>query len=104
MPCLAEHPLITRLAKDGLPVYGINYKNKPKEAAAWLSKYGNSYSRIGSDLDGRIGIEFGVTGMPESFVIDRSGVIRYKRVGAITPDALERKILPLISRLEQEAN
>lgn len=104
VPCLAEHPLITRLAKDGLPVYGINYKNKPKEAAAWLSKYGNSYSRIGSDLDGRIGIEFGVTGMPESFVIDRSGVIRYKRVGAITPDALERKILPLISRLEQEAN
>jgi len=100
VPCLAEHPLITRLAKDGLPVYGINYKNKPEEAAAWLSRYGNPYARIGSDIDGRAGIEFGVTGMPESFIVDRAGVIRYKQVGPITSAKLKNVILPLIVQLQ----
>ena len=104
VPCLAEHPLITRLADEGLPVYGINYKNEPAEASAWLAKYGNPYKRIGSDIDGRAGIEFGVTGMPESFVIDRAGVIRYKQVGAITPAALKNTIVPLIARLQRETD
>ncbi len=104
VPCLAEHPLITRLADQGLPVYGINYKNEPAEASAWLAKYGNPYTLIGSDFDGRIGVEFGVTGMPESFVIDRNGVIRYKQVGAIASDDLKRTILPIIARLERAAD
>ena len=104
VPCLAEHPLITRLAENGLPVYGINYKNRPEEASAWLAKYGNPYARIGSDIDGRAGIEFGVTGMPESFVVDHAGVIRYKQVGAITPAELETTILPLIAHLERAAD
>jgi len=104
VPCLAEHPLITRLADEGLPVYGINYKNEPAEASAWLAKYGNPYTLIGSDFDGRIGVEFGVTGMPESFIIDRNGVIRYKQVGVITSATLEKTILPLIARLERAAD
>lgn len=103
-PCLAEHSLVTRLAEVGLPVFGIIYKNEPKEAHAWLSKYGNPYTRIGSDLDGRAGIEFGVTGMPESFIVDRAGVICYKQVGVITPAALEKTIVPLIARLQQETS
>ncbi len=102
IPCLAEHPLITRMAEDGLPVFGINYKNEPTEARNWLRKYGNPYTRIGSDYDGRTGIEFGVVALPESFVIDQNGVIRYKQVGVITPDDLENIILPLIAVLQKE--
>lgn len=102
IPCLAEHPLITRMAEDGVTVFGINYKNEPDQARDWLRKYGNPYARIGSDIDGRAGVEFGVTGMPESYVIDRDGMIRYKQVGVITPDALNNTILPLIEKLRKD--
>jgi cytochrome c biogenesis protein CcmG/thiol:disulfide interchange protein DsbE len=94
IPCLAEHPLITRLAADGLTVYGINHRDTPHEAARWLKKNGNPYTAVGFDPDGRISLEWGVTGVPETFIINAAGVITYKHAGPITAQVLEDKILP----------
>jgi len=101
VPCRVEHPLITRLAeKEGVPVHGINYKDEPDEAMAWLVELGDSYSRIGADRDGRVGIEWGVYGVPETYIIDAEGTIVHKHVGPIRPDDLEETILPILERLE----
>jgi cytochrome c biogenesis protein CcmG, thiol:disulfide interchange protein DsbE len=81
-------------------IYGINYKDKPAAASAWIIELGNPYARIGVD-DGRVGIEWGVYGVPETFVVDRSGRIRYKHVGPLTQADVERTILPLVARLEK---
>ncbi|UCH74153.1 MAG: DsbE family thiol:disulfide interchange protein [Rhodospirillales bacterium] len=100
IPCRAEHPLITRIGEDGIvPVWGINYKNKREEAIAWLEDLGNSYERIGFDLSGRVGIEWGVYGVPETFLVDRNGRIRYKHVGPLTRSDLNETILPMIECL-----
>lgn len=97
IPCVAEHPLVDRLAsKEGVTVHGINYRDKPADASAWLARLGDPYARIGADEDGRAGIEWGVYGVPETFVIDGEGVVRFKHAGALTPEILERDILPLI--------
>lgn len=104
VPCRAEHKVLNALAQaKRVPIYGINYKDKPEAARAWIAELGNPYDRIGAD-DGRVGIEWGVYGVPETFVVDRSGRIRYKHVGPLTRDDLERKILPLIAKLENEPN
>ena len=104
VPCRAEHPVLNALAKSTqVPIYGINYKDKPEAARAWIAELGNPYTRIGAD-DGRVGIEWGVYGVPETFVVDRQGRIRYKHVGPLTRDDLDRKILPLIAKLEKNAN
>lgn len=101
LPCRIEHPSITRLAKEKrLPVYGINYKDRPEDARAWLAGLGNPYSRIGADRDGRASIDWGVYGLPETFIIDGAGRIRFKHVGAIQNDDLEVKILPVIRKLQ----
>ena len=101
VPCRAEHPVLNALARTKrVPIYGINYKDKPEAARAWIAELGNPYTRIGAD-DGRVGIEWGVYGVPETFVVDRQGRIRYKHVGPLTRADLDRTILPLIAQLEK---
>lgn len=94
VPCLAEHPQIEALAERGFPVYGINHRDKPDAADAWLRRHGNPYTAVGADLDARASIDWGVTGVPETFIIDPNGVITYKHVGPITQDVMDNKILP----------
>ena len=100
VPCRVEHPLVTELAKTGgVPVYGLNYKDKPGDATAWLGRFGNPYAATLSDLDGRVGIDYGVYGVPETFVVDKQGVIRLKHIGPMTPEALNDKVLPMVRKL-----
>ncbi|PWC32237.1 DsbE family thiol:disulfide interchange protein [Azospirillum sp. TSO35-2] len=102
IPCKAEHPVITRLSREqGVPVYGINYKDKPEDALTWLSRNGNPYAAIGADQDGRVSIDWGVYGVPESYLIDRQGRIRFKHVGPLTPQVVEEQILPMVKHLRQ---
>ena len=99
--CRDEHPLLLELARAGVvPVYGLNYKDRPNDARAWLRQFGDPYQLSVTDIEGRVGIDYGVYGVPETYVIDRSGVIRYKHIGPVTRDVLERKILPMVRRLE----
>jgi cytochrome c biogenesis protein CcmG/thiol:disulfide interchange protein DsbE len=99
--CRDEHPLLVQLARaNTVPLVGLNYKDKPDEAKAWLKQFGDPYRLSISDLQGRVGIDYGVYGVPETFVIDRDGVIRHKHIGPITPEALETKILPLVKKLQ----
>jgi cytochrome c biogenesis protein CcmG/thiol:disulfide interchange protein DsbE len=100
LPCRAEHPLLIRLAEEGFAVYGINYKNERADAIKWLAELGNPYRRIGADDDGRAGIEWGVYGLPETFVLDKGGRIRFKHVGPITPQDLDEVILPILRKLD----
>lgn len=102
VPCKVEHPIFMRLTEDKrVPIYGINYKDKAEDARGWLKTLGNPYAAIGHDEPGRVGIEWGVYGVPETFIVDREGRIRYKHVGPITPQVLQDTILPLIARLER---
>lgn len=99
-PCLAEHPYVTELARQpGVKVVGLNYKDRAEDAKGWLRKHGNPYSAIAVDADGRVGIDYGSYGVPETFVIDKQGVIRHKQIGPITPEALKDKILPVLAKL-----
>ena len=84
-----------------MPIHGINYKDEPDDAAEWLDTLGDPYTRTGADLNGRVSIEWGVYGVPETFVIDREGRIAYKHIGAVTPRVLEETLLPLIERLRK---
>ncbi len=100
-PCREEHPALNALARDKrVPIYGIDYKDQGPAARAWLTALGNPYTRIGAD-DGRVGIDWGIYGVPETFIIDRAGRIRYKHVGPLTMADVERTILPLVARLEK---
>ncbi len=101
IPCKAEHPFLNRLADSkAVAIYAINYKDKSEDAIQWLRELGNPYQRIGADADGRVAIDWGVYGVPESFIVDKHGIIRYRHVGPITQRDLERTILPLIKSLE----
>ncbi len=101
-PCQIEHPVLTDLANRGIvPVYGINYKDKPEDARRWLDRLGDPYARIGADLDGRAGIEWGVYGLPETFVVDAQGRIVYKHIGPVLARDVAETILPLIESLRQ---
>lgn len=100
--CLQEHPLLVELSKTGsVELYGLNYKDKREDALVWLQRHGNPYVRSLSDSDGRVGIDFGVYGVPETFVIDSQGVIRLKHIGPVTPEVLRGKILPLVEQLRK---
>jgi cytochrome c biogenesis protein CcmG/thiol:disulfide interchange protein DsbE len=100
--CREEHPVLLELAKNNaVPIYGLNYKDKRDEALAWLKQYGDPYALSITDTDGRVGIDYGVYGVPETFVIDKAGVIRYKQIGPVTPQVLKDKILPLVRQLQQ---
>jgi cytochrome c biogenesis protein CcmG/thiol:disulfide interchange protein DsbE len=99
--CREEHPLLLDLSKRNLvPIYGLNYKDRREDALAWLRRYGDPYAASAFDADGRAGIDWGVYGVPETFVIDRGGVVRYKQTGPITPEILENTLLPLIRQLQ----
>ncbi len=100
-PCRVEHPILMRLAREGVPIYGINYKDKPEDALRFLADLGNPYSRIGADGTGRTSIDWGVYGYPETFVIDRTGRIRYKHIGPIMPHDLDNTIRPILERLSR---
>lgn len=98
--CRQEHPLLNELARNKtVPIIGINYKDKREDALGWLGSLGNPYELSLADIDGRLGIELGVYGVPETFVIDKQGVIRYKQIGPITPQVWEQKLAPLIKEL-----
>ena len=98
--CRVEHPLLVELAKTGtVAIYGLNYKDKRDDAMQWLRERGDPYLQSISDADGRVGIDYGVYGVPETFVIDREGVIRYKQIGPLTPESLRDTILPLVRKL-----
>lgn len=102
--CREEHPNLVELARSGaVPIYGLNYKDERADGIAWLARFGNPYQLSAYDRDGRIGIDYGVYGVPETYVIDKSGVIRYKRIGAVTPEILRDKILPLVKVLNGNA-
>lgn len=99
-PCREEHPLLNALAQRKLvPIVGINYKDHPGNARTWLAKLGDPYLVSIIDVDGRVGIDFGVYGVPETFIIDKSGVIRLKHIGPLTQEAIERKVVPLLAEL-----
>ena len=100
--CREEHPVLADFAKSGLaPVFGLNYKDRRDDAIAWLKRYGDPYQVSLVDTDGRVGIDYGVYGVPETYVIDKQGVIRYKRIGPVTPALLKEKIVPLIAELDR---
>ena len=98
-PCRVEHPLLMRLSEEGVPVVAINYKDKPEDAKAWLARFGDPYRAIGVDPTGRTAIDWGVYGVPETFVVDKEGRIRLRHVGPIMPRDLEETIMPLIRSL-----
>ena len=101
-PCQLEHPLLVDFAaRTKVPVVGLNYKDKPEAAQAWLQRLGNPYRATLVDPQGRTGIDFGVYGVPETFVIDREGIVRYRQAGPLTAEALEQRVLPLLRQLEQ---
>ncbi|MEW6707165.1 DsbE family thiol:disulfide interchange protein [uncultured Methylibium sp.] len=101
-PCLAEHPYVTQLARQpGITVIGLNYKDRPEDAKGWLRKHGDPYAKIAVDAEGRVGIDYGVYGVPETYLIDKQGVIRHKQIGPITPQTLTETILPTLSKLNQ---
>jgi len=100
--CREEHPLLMRLSRERLvPVHGLNYKDRPEDAERWLNEMGDPYARTGADLDGRVAIDWGVYGVPETFVVDRQGRIAYKQIGPLTPKLVEEVLLPLIARLRR---
>jgi cytochrome c biogenesis protein CcmG, thiol:disulfide interchange protein DsbE len=100
--CREEHPVLLELARTGvLPIYGLDYKDKREEGIAWLGELGNPYVLSAADTDGRVGIDYGVYGVPETYLIDRTGVIRFKQIGPVTPEVLQKKILPLAQELSK---
>jgi cytochrome c biogenesis protein CcmG/thiol:disulfide interchange protein DsbE len=99
-PCLEEHPVVTQLARSGIaPVIGLNYKDAREDALPWLKRNGDPYKLSVYDVEGRIGIDYGVYGVPETYVIDRAGVIRYKHIGPLTPEVVQKKLQPLVKEL-----
>jgi cytochrome c biogenesis protein CcmG, thiol:disulfide interchange protein DsbE len=99
--CLQEHPVLVEFSHARVvPIYGLNYKDTRDAAHAWLDKHGNPYTTSIVDADGRVGIDYGVYGVPETFLIDKQGVIRYKHIGPVTPEVLNEKILPLVRKLQ----
>lgn len=101
-PCRIEHPLLLRLSREKIvTIYGINYKDRPEDAQKFLGELGDPYERIGSDGTGRAGIAWGVYGVPETYVVDGAGRIRYKHIGYLTHDAIENTLRPLIERLRE---
>ena len=99
-PCREEHPLVVAFARERkVPVIGLNYKDRPGDARTWLERLGNPYAATLIDFDGKAGIDFGVYGVPETFVIDAQGVVRFKHVGVLTRQVISQKIEPLLKEL-----
>lgn len=101
--CEAEHPLLIELARQNIvPIVGLDYKDKRQAALVWLERRGNPYVLTVSDVEGRTGIDYGVYGVPETYVIDKQGLIQYKQIGPVTTENLRDKILPLVAELEKK--
>lgn len=101
--CTLEHPELVQIGQSGrVALYGVDWRDPPADGAAWLARYGNPYLKTGVDSNSRLAIDLGVTGAPETFVIDRGGRIRFKQVGPITPEVWKDTLLPLIRKLEAE--
>ena len=101
-PCHAEHPILMSIAQTGMPIYGVNYKDKPEDAARFLTQLGNPYVAIGSDRDGKLAIDLGVYGYPETFIVDRKGIIRYRHAGPINKPDWDKTLLPIVQKLQKE--
>lgn len=101
--CRLEHPMLLRLRAEGVAVDGLDWKDDPADGARWLADNGDPYRHVGADLSGRTGIDLGVTGAPETFVIDRRGRVRFKHVGPIEADDWTRTLQPLLQRLRAES-
>lgn len=100
VPCRAEHPILTRLAREeGVALLGLNWKDRPEAARDWLAELGDPYQRIGSDPSGRNGIDWGVYGVPETYIVDAEGRIRYKHVGPLSEEDIDAVILPIVHRV-----
>lgn len=95
-PCLQEHPLLMELARAGITIIGLNYKDDPEDARRWLARHGNPFAAVARDADGRVGLDWGVYGVPESFVLDAGAVIRHKHIGPMTREDWEREMAPLL--------
>ncbi len=100
-PCRVEHPFLMRMAREGVVLQGFNYKDNPEDAAGFLSELGDPYEKIGVDRNGRAGIDWGVYGVPETFVIDADGKIRHKHVGPITTEGQVRDLMAIVEGLQQ---
>ena len=104
IPCRQEHPLFMELARTGgIKIYGLNQRDKVEDAVQWLATFGDPYDRVGSDLDGRAGIDWGVYGVPETFIVDGRGHIIYKRIGVVTRSVLDKEILPRVQQARRQA-
>jgi cytochrome c biogenesis protein CcmG/thiol:disulfide interchange protein DsbE len=102
VPCRIEHPLLMRLAEEHhLPLYGIDYKDKPADGTRLLTTFGDPYRQVGMDRDGRVGLDFGVYGVPETYVVDSQGIIRRRFVGPLTAETVDGDLLPLLKQLDQ---
>lgn len=102
--CRAEHQVVSAVARgDQLPFVGLNYKDEPDDAKAWLARFGNPYTHVAVDYDGKTGIDWGVYGVPESFLVDKKGIIRHKFTGPIDEKAVIEKLRPLVDQLRAEA-
>jgi cytochrome c biogenesis protein CcmG/thiol:disulfide interchange protein DsbE len=101
--CKEEHPVLMSLAQQNIvPVYGLDYKDKKEDGEMTLRQAGNPYTLVAMDRDGRIGIDYGVYGVPETYVIDKQGIIRYKQIGPVNYQNLREKILPLVAELQRK--
>lgn len=102
--CRDEYPLLVELARSGIvPIYGLNYKDERTTAMQWLKRFGDPYTVSIVDADGKVGIDFGVYGVPETYIIDKKGIIRHKQIGPVTADSLQKTIIPLIIELQKQA-
>jgi len=100
--CRQEHPVLVSYAKSGgVPIVGLNYKDQIPDAKKWLQQFGDPYVFSVVDADGRVGIDYGVYGVPETYVIDKAGTIRMKHTGPVTPESLQKQILPLVESLKK---
>src|SRR5262249_5673912 len=100
VPCRAEQPVLMRIAgEEKLPIHGIAYKDKPEAARAFLAELGDPFARLAVDESGRTAIDFGLYGVPETYVVDKEGVIRFRQVGPLDPDTLTKTVLPLVAEL-----
>lgn len=101
LPCKAEHPLLFQLGQDyGVPVYGIAFKDRPADTAAYIKEMGSPYAKIGLDESGRTSLDFGLMGVPETFIVDKAGIVRYRLPMPLDPDRIREEIAPLLKSLQ----
>lgn len=99
-PCRVEHPVLMNIAASGVPIYGVNYKDKPEDAKRFLTQLGNPFAAVGADRDGKLAIDLGVYGYPETFIVDAAGIIRYRHAGPINKSDWEQTLGPIVKKLQ----